>query len=546
MPHLGTYKTPGVYVKELDAFPPSIVGVQTAVPAFIGYTGKADINGTSVLNKPVRINSLADYQAIFGLGADIKFTLSEVAAPTGNTPAKSADLTLGDKKYAVEIAQGNAQHQLYNCLRLFFANGGGPCFVVSVGGYSGTPKLSELQAGLAAIGNQVGPTMLIVPSATRLPNSDYKTLVRDMLHQCSELQDRVALLDIPGADQSVSGMSLDALINGENDDINKKGVRLLLPEEPELRKYGIVYFPFLVTSIVQADEFDLSDLDDGSKTTVATALKAEAKRLYGDADATATDTDPATIKAKAKAKLVNDEIAKLVAAPAAAGAAPAPAVDARSLSNNLIAALPALAQLYATMAKRLNVLPAAAAMAGVYTYVDATRGVWNAPANIGLNAVVGPVSKISDRDQEDLNVPVNGKAINVIREFVGRGTLVWGARTLDGNSPDWRYIQVRRTMIYAQQSIKAALQPYVFAANDAKTWTTVTAMISNFLQTLWSQGGLMGAKASEAFTVQCGLGTTMTGQDILDGYMIVAVTLQMIRPAEFIELTFKQQMQGVS
>jgi phage tail sheath protein FI len=74
---------------------------------------------------------------------------------------------------------------------------------------------------------------------------------------------------------------------------------------------------------------------------------------------------------------------------------------------------------------------------------------------------------------------------------------------------------------------------------------TVTGMISNFLTSLWAQGGLMGDKASDAFTVQCGLGSTMTGEDILNGYMIVSVTLQMVHPAEFIELTFKQTMQGV-
>jgi phage tail sheath protein FI len=122
--------------------------------------------------------------------------------------------------------------------------------------------------------------------------------------------------------------------------------------------------------------------------------------------------------------------------------------------------------------------------------------------------------------------------------------VVWGARTLDGNSLDWKYIQVRRTLIYVEQSIEASLQPFVFAANDGKTWVAVTSMVSNFLQGLWSQGGLMGAKADEAFTVSCGLGSTMTPLDVLDGYMIVQVTLQMIRPAEFIELTFKQKMQG--
>jgi phage tail sheath protein FI len=105
---------------------------------------------------------------------------------------------------------------------------------------------------------------------------------------------------------------------------------------------------------------------------------------------------------------------------------------------------------------------------------------------------------------------------------------------------------VRRTLIYIEQSIKNALNPFVFAANDSITWVAVVSMVSNFLQGLWQQGGLMGATASEAYTVKCGLGSTMTAQDILDGYMIVQVTLQMIRPAEFIELTFKQQMQAGS
>jgi hypothetical protein len=168
--------------------------------------------------------------------------------------------------------------------------------------------------------------------------------------------------------------------------------------------------------------------------------------------------------------------------------------------------------------------------------------VWNSPANLGLVSVTAPVIRLTDADQGPLNVPVNGYAINVLREFTGRGTMVWGARTLDGNSNDYRYIQVRRTLIYIEQSIKNALQPFVFAANDAITWSTVTGMVSNFLTGLWSQGGLMGAKASEAFTVQCGLGSTMTGQDVLDGYMVVAVTVQMVHPAEFIELTFKQAM----
>jgi phage tail sheath protein FI len=149
---------------------------------------------------------------------------------------------------------------------------------------------------------------------------------------------------------------------------------------------------------------------------------------------------------------------------------------------------------------------------------------------------------MSDAEQGGFNVPTNGQAIDIIRAQPGRGNVVWGARTLDGNSQDYRYIQVRRTLIYVEQTIKLALQSYVFAANDAITWTNVTSSISAFLTGLWQQGGLMGAKSTDAFTVNCGLGATMTAQDVLNGYMVVAVTLQMIHPAEFIELTFTQTM----
>ena len=184
-------------------------------------------------------------------------------------------------------------------------------------------------------------------------------------------------------------------------------------------------------------------------------------------------------------------------------------------------------------------------MAGVWTKSDANNGVWNAPANMSLNLVLRPLVLLNDQEQGDYNIPANGQSISILRAQPGRGTVVWGARTLDGNSNDYRYIQVRRTLIYIEQSIKQSLQAFVFASNDAQTWTTVTSMISNFLTTLWQAGGLMGSKPNEAFSVACGVPTTMTGLDVLNGYMIINVSLQLIRPAEFIELTFTQRMQGV-
>jgi phage tail sheath protein FI len=189
-------------------------------------------------------------------------------------------------------------------------------------------------------------------------------------------------------------------------------------------------------------------------------------------------------------------------------------------------------------------LPSSAALAGVYTAVDRNKGVWNAPANVSVAGVSGLSFPLTNAQQEFLNVPVDGRAVDAIREFDGRGRVVWGSRTLDGNSNDNRYIQVRRTLIYIEQSIKLALQQFVFAANNGRTWTIVISAVSSFLQGLWNEGGLFGATASEAFSVECGLGSTMTQQDILDGYMVVQVTVQMIRPAEFIELTFRQKLEG--
>jgi hypothetical protein len=192
---------------------------------------------------------------------------------------------------------------------------------------------------------------------------------------------------------------------------------------------------------------------------------------------------------------------------------------------------------------QLNLLPPSAAMAGVYTMVDATRGVWKAPANVSLNSVVSPAVSISHAEQEDLNVTTQGKSINAIRSFIGEGVLVWGARTLDGNSLDWRYINVRRTLIMLAESCRLAAKALVFEPNVSSTWVTIKSMISNSLNGIWKRGGLAGAVPDDAFSVHVGLGETMTPDDILEGIMRITVLVAVSRPAEFIEITFQQQMQ---
>jgi phage tail sheath protein FI len=209
-----------------------------------------------------------------------------------------------------------------------------------------------------------------------------------------------------------------------------------------------------------------------------------------------------------------------------------------------VATVPGFQNLLTAVAATQGVLPTSGAIAGVWATNDASRGVWNAPANVGIATMVMPKLPIAGDDQDDLNVPVQGLAVNAIRTFQGRGSLIWGARTLDSLSNDWRYIQVRRTMIYVEQSVKQALDAMVFRPNTAQTWVTVVSMIESFLHGLWAAGGLMGSSPAQAYNVVAGLGSTMTPDDVLNGVMRVQVTLQMVHPAEFIELTFKQQMLG--
>ncbi len=215
----------------------------------------------------------------------------------------------------------------------------------------------------------------------------------------------------------------------------------------------------------------------------------------------------------------------------------------KDVHNVLMMNLPAYKLLARKVKDYLNLLPPSATMAGIYTMVDHSRGVWKAPANVSVSRVEKPSKPINDKEQEDLNMPMNGKAINALRAFPGEGIKVWGARTLDGNSQDWRYINVRRTMSYLEISVKNAARIYVFEPNDANTWTTMKCMVDNFLRSVWKRGGLAGATPEEAYEVHVGLGDTMTADDILEGILRIRVLVAISRPAEFIEITFQQQMQ---
>ncbi len=185
-------------------------------------------------------------------------------------------------------------------------------------------------------------------------------------------------------------------------------------------------------------------------------------------------------------------------------------------------------------------VPASACAAGIWGRIDIKRGVWKAPAGLdaGVNGIVGPLHTVDNAAQRQLNP----HGINCIRNFPGRGTFVWGARTLAGRSElEWRYIPTRRTSIYVRESIYRGIQWAVFEPNDHKLWASLRTTVENFLYGLFSDGALQGDTPDHAYYVRCGLRQTMTQADINAGRVIIEVGLALLKPAEFVVIRIDQK-----
>lgn len=468
-------------------------------------------------------------------------------------PGQATVFTQGRKRYLLSRGAGKSggRFLMHQAMRHFFQNGGGPCYVVSVGTYDKTEAIaagdasSGLLSGLAPLMKEQEPTMVLVPDAVLLKRSECGLVQTEVLKHCGyEMRNRVAILDVWAGDRDRRDGCIDAFRN----DI---GINFL--------NYAAAYYPWLETSLVQAGELDygiFANADElaallrdaaGLNETVADEADNNTRQLLGAFEDLSNDeTDwraklRSDIDASPKSAADKKNALARLADPAQLKVDIQPH---RQLLHKTLLRTGDLFPAFMEEAQRqLNLMPPSAAMAGLYTMVDNTRGVWKAPANVSVAGVVKPAVEISHADQEDLNVTTQGKSINAIRSFIGEGALVWGARTLDGNSLDWRYINVRRTMIMLEESCKLAAKAMVFEPNVANTWVTIKSMIANFLTGIWKRGGLAGAVPDDAFSVHVGLGETMTPEDILEGILRVTVLVALSRPAEFIEITFQQQMQ---
>ena len=566
------YKTPGVYVEEQAKFPPSVAQVETAIPAFIGYTADGP------KNKPTRISSMLEYEALFGKANPEIFAVDFKDGVATATQPKVSDF------------------KMYYAMQMYFANGGGACYIVSVGAeniYYSAVSLAELKAGLDLLKKEDEPTLIVFPDLQGLVANDADVAVANAALQVAEDNEDIAFAAeaaakavsnaVDGADVTIAVTAAVAVANGyvitDPTDLAEVAAAQAAQAVVAAAKIAAAVTNATVITVkaaakVVADAFN-ADL------TTATAIAAFAFQnadSVSDANVAAAITDAYSLynSALSQAELMKDRFVimdvlgddvifreEVTAKGLNYGAAYHPKlktvlsydfneVDVLVTGASGIKTLAELklknSELYNQAKKAIEskpvVLAPSSAMAGVYAKVDSTSGVFKAPANVGLNFVEAPTVKISDREQDALNVDAtSGKSINAIRNFTGKGILVWGARTLDGNSNEWRYVSVRRFFNMVEESVKKATERFVFEPNTANTWIRVQTMIENFLNQQWQDGALAGSKPEEAYYVSVGLNKTMSAQDILEGRMIIEVGMAAVRPAEFIVLRFSHKLQ---
>src|SRR5215475_8862493 len=191
---------------------------------------------------------------------------------------------------------------------------------------------------------------------------------------------------------------------------------------------------------------------------------------------------------------------------------------------------------------KIRVTPPSGAVAGVYARTDNSRGVWKAPAGTGADLL--GVSGLSYNVTESESVAVSALGINCLRTFP-TGTLVWGARTLEGadqSASEWKYIPVRRVALFIEESVYRGTQWAVFEPNAELLWAQIRLSVGAFLQKLFLQGAFQGNTPRDAYVVKCDATTTMQS-DIDAGVVNVVVEFAPLKPAEFVLLTISIKAQ---
>jgi uncharacterized protein len=526
MPVTPTY--PGVYIEEIPSGVRTITGVATSITAFIGRAL------TGPVNESIVINSYSDFERTFGglwLGSSLGFSVRDFYLNGGSQ-------AIVIRLYHPETGKKDKATLSANGLNLEAVSPGswGNDLRVRID-YQVLAETAERYGlvvddlfNLTVRNTKTGVTeqflnVSVVPSARQIDRvlQNESTLIRTTVtldatrptaHVAPTSGQDIWAIDtlsskvLPEAKATDGGLLTVADFTGSDKEEAKQGLYAL--EQADL--FNLLCLP------PYREPTEKAPVDVDKDLIAAAAAYCEKRRAMLLIDA------PPTWNTKAKA------IAGLT-------------VGVGTTSKNAALFFPRLQQTNPLRGGQVETYASCGAIAGIFSRTDQQRGVWKAPA--GLDATVNGIVGLSVNLTDPENGELNPLGINCLRSFPASGRVVWGSRTLKGNdqlASEWKYIPVRRTALFLEESLYRGTQWVVFEPNDEPLWAQIRLNLGAFMNNLFRQGAFQGTTPKEAYFVKCDKETT-TQNDINLGIVNIVVGYAPLKPAEFVIIKF-QQMAG--
>ncbi|HKR12649.1 MAG TPA: phage tail sheath C-terminal domain-containing protein [Pyrinomonadaceae bacterium] len=495
---------PGVYIEEIPSNVRTIVGVATSITAFFGMA----LRGPT--DDPVVINSFGDFERVFG--------------------GLWVDSSLG---YAVKD---------------FYLNGGSQAIVV------------RLQRNATAADITIGGLLLAAANAGRWGNNLSVTIDHNTKDPANNKLFNMQVVEVdPVTQQQVR---VENLLNVSVDPADARFVPLVVRDDSQLivvKKDNLGNWSVPVarpgagtTQATAASGADGLAINQGS--FVGGTLEADKRGLFalekadlfnllcippyladGNVDTPLIEQASAYCEKKRAMLLIDPPAAWDTVAEVIAGLP-----NVGPTSKNAAIFFPRLRQPNPLRENKLEDFVPCGAVAGVFARTDAQRGVWKAPA--GLDATLTGVPQLTVSLTNEENGQLNPLGVNCLRTMPAVGRVVWGSRTRRGNdqlASEWKYVPVRRTALFIEETLYRALQWVVFEPNDEPLWAQVRLNVGAFMNSLFRQGAFQGQSPREAYFVKCDKDTT-TQNDIDRGIVNILVGFAPLKPAEFVVIKLQQ------
>jgi phage tail sheath protein FI len=509
------YLAPGVYVEEIEIGAKPIEGVSTSTAGFLGLTERGPTS------PPRLVTSFTQFVRIYGGYLKDSYLAYAVDGFFSNG---------GQRCYIGRVVKEGADEAEKTVDGLTFAAVGegtwGNRVGIRIENASSDPE-NVKPDGEKVFKLTVAYWSTKVPDLTIPPDKDPKRALRELLETVSEVESFDNLSEDPDSPDYYMKKMGDPLKNISNciylkegssgRPANTEGSFFMLLEGEELDG---------ATELIRADVRGKPDAKPGEKRGLTAFTEVDEISIVYVPDIhfvkESDDRDALLDDILTHCETLKDRFA-IIDVPKGVNNIGGLMIDRPSKYGALYYPWIKIADL---LTQKQELKPPGGYIAGIYARSDTERGVHKAPANELVKGAIGLEFSITKEEQGILNP----RGINVIRNFPGRGRLVWGARTaiLD---PLWKYINVRRLFLFLEESIDEGTQWVVFEPNNEKLWARVRQTITQFLTRVWKDGALMGTTPEEAFFVKCDR-TTMTQDDLDNGRLIVLIGVAPVKPAE--------------